>query len=108
MLQNIPLLGLIIIALNLIISQRGFKDDIFFNKYQFEIRKLRQGEYYRLITAGFLHVNFTHLLFNMLTLYFFVSFVFSALGPIIFSLLYSGSLIIGNLFAYIFHYNQYN
>tara|TARA_A100001011_G_scaffold400513_1_gene515776 strand:+ start:23889 stop:24545 length:657 start_codon:yes stop_codon:yes gene_type:complete len=106
--QNISFLGLIIIALNFIISQRGFKDDIFFNKYQFEIRKLRQGEYYRLITAGFLHVNFTHLLFNMLTLYFFVSFVISALGPIIFSLLYIGSLIIGNLFAYIFHYNQYN
>ncbi len=106
--QNIPLLGLIFIAVNLIISQRGIKDDIFFNKYQFEIRKIRQGEYYRLISAGFLHVNFTHLLFNMLTLYFFMSFVFSALGQIIFSLLYVGSLIIGNLFAYIFHYNQYS
>ena len=108
MIQNIPLLGLIIIVANLIISSRGFKDDIFFNKYQFEIRKLRQGEYYRLFTAGFLHVNFTHLLFNMLTFYFFVSFVFSALGPIISCLLYIGSLIIGNLFAYIFHYNQYS
>ncbi len=108
MVQSIPLLGILIIAVNIIVSLIGFKDDSFFNKYRFEIRKLRQGEYFRLIGAGFLHVNTTHLLFNMMTFYFFVEFVFLALGAIEFCLLYVGSLITGNLFAYVFHYNQPN
>lgn len=108
MIQNIPPLGILIILVNVIVSLRGFKDDIFFNKYRFEIRKLREGDYFRLFGSGFLHVNTTHLLFNMMTFYFFVSFVFSALGTIEFSILYFGSLITGNLFAYAFHYNQPN
>ena len=108
MIQNIPLIGILIIATNVIISLRGFKDDIFFNKYRFEIQKLHQGEYFRLFGSGFLHVNTTHLLFNMMTFYFFVEFVFSALGSIEFSLLYIGSLITGNLFAFTFHYDQPN
>ena len=108
MIQNIPLIGILIIATNVIVSLRGFKDHIFFNKYRFEIQKLHQGEYFRLFVSGFLHVNTTHLLFNMMTFYFFVEFVFSALGSIEFSLLYIGSLITGNLFAYTFHYDQPN
>ena len=48
MIQNIPLIGILIIATNVIVSLRGFKDDIFFNKYRFEIQKLHQGEYFRL------------------------------------------------------------
>ena len=82
MIQNIPPLGILIILVNVIVSLRGFKDDIFFNKYRFEIRKLREGDYFRLLGSGFLHVNTTHLLFNMMTFYFFVSFVFSALGTV--------------------------
>ena len=108
MIQNIPLLGVFIIVVNVIISLKGFKDEIFFNKYCFEIRKLREGEYFRLLTAGFLHVNTTHLIFNMISFYFFVAFVFSALGPFLFFLLYIGSLIMGNLCAYVFHFNQPN
>jgi membrane associated rhomboid family serine protease len=35
----------------------------------------RQGEYQRLLTYGLVHADFTHLVFNMLTLYFFGSLV---------------------------------
>ena len=38
-----------------------------FNPYQIQAN----GEYYRFLTSGFLHQDYTHLLFNMLTLYFF-------------------------------------
>ena len=64
MIQNIPLIGILIIATNVIVSLRGFKDDIFFNKYRFEIQKLHQGEYFRLFGSGFLHVNTTCLLYT--------------------------------------------
>lgn len=54
-------------------------------------RILRHGEIYRLITAGFVHVDGTHLLLNMLTLYFFGPLMEYVLGPIGYLILYFGS-----------------
>ncbi|MDA9037717.1 rhomboid family intramembrane serine protease [Flavobacteriaceae bacterium] len=108
MLENIPFIGLLILAANVIISLIGFKQEHFFDKYRFEIKKINQGEYFRLLTSAFLHVNTTHLLFNMITFYFFVSFVVYSLGSIPFVLLYFGSLIAGNGFAFAFHSKQPN
>lgn len=54
-------------------------------------RILRHGEVYRLITAGFVHVNGAHLLVNMLTLYFFGPWLEIALGPVGFLVLYFGA-----------------
>ena len=108
MIQNIPLIGSIILAINIIISFIGFNNVQFFDKYRFEINGIRKGEYYRLLTSAFLHVNTTHLLFNMVTFYFFVAIVVTALGPIPLLLLYLGSLFTGNLFALAFHHNQLN
>lgn len=54
-------------------------------------RILRHGEYYRLISAGFVHVNGTHLLVNMITLYFFGPWLEVALGAIDYLILYFGS-----------------
>ncbi|MGC3872893.1 rhomboid family intramembrane serine protease [Halomonas sp. GXIMD04776] len=54
-------------------------------------RILRHGEVYRLVTAGFVHVNGAHLLVNMLTLYFFGPWLEMALGPIRYLMLYFGS-----------------
>ena len=108
MIQNIPLIGSIILAINIIISFIGFNNVQFFDKYRFEINGTRKGEYYRLLTSAFLHVNTTHLLFNMVTFYFFVAIVVTALGPLPLLLLYLGSLFTGNLFALAFHHNQLN
>ena len=108
MLQSIPLIGSIILAINIIISFIGFNNVQFFDKYRFEINKIRKGEFFRLLTSAFLHVNTTHLLFNMVTFYFFVAIVVTALGPLPLLLLYLGSLLTGNLFAYAFHHNQLN
>ncbi|WP_240454239.1 rhomboid family intramembrane serine protease [Halomonas sp. NO4] len=54
-------------------------------------RILRHGEVYRLLTAGFVHVNGAHLLVNMLTLYFFGPWLEVTLGSAAFLLLYIGS-----------------
>jgi len=42
-------------------------------------RVLEQGEYYRLLTHGFLHVDFVHLLFNGFAFYNFAPFLYHAL-----------------------------
>jgi len=71
---DISLITIVIIALNVIISWKGFNDYSFFDKYKFQIGSIiHNKEYYRIISSGFLHVDVTHLIFNMLTLYFFAN-----------------------------------
>lgn len=51
------------------------------------------GQVYRLLTAGWVHASVTHLLFNMLTLYFFADGVMRVLGPTRFLVLYVSAVI---------------
>lgn len=91
---------LLIIVINVAVSYLGFRDPKFFNSWTFEVdRVLKNGEWYRLITSGFLHVSGTHLAFNMITLYFFAGNIESYLGPWAFLIIYFGSLMGGNLFS---------
>ena len=94
---------LLIIIANVLFSMKGFKDRMFFDKYKFQIGPIRKGEKVRLLSSGFLHVDPSHLLFNMLTLYFFADAVISHLGIVKFLIIYFGALIAGNLLALNFH-----
>ena len=100
------LVTLSIIAANVIISMKGFKDYSFFEKYKFNIGGIRRGEQFRMLSSGFLHMDFSHLLFNMLTLYFFANVVLSSVGAINFILIYLASLFVGNLLSFYFHKNE--
>lgn len=104
--MNIILIG--IIAANILVSYKGFNDYAFFRKYEFHVGSIRAGEQIRMISSGFLHVDMAHLLFNMLTLYFFAPVVFNYLGSFSFILVYFGSLIFGSLLTMSFHKNDYN
>lgn len=96
-----------IIAINVIISFKGFNDPSFFRKYEFHIGSIRSGEQIRMLTSGFLHVDIAHLAFNMITLYFFAPILIYKLGDLLFIYIYLGSLISGSLLTYFFHKNQY-
>jgi membrane associated rhomboid family serine protease len=104
--DSIQPVTLIIIALNIIISLKGFNDLAFFNKYKFQISSIQQGDKLRILSSGFLHVDQTHLLFNMLTLYFFANPVIGIIGPLNFLIIYFGSLIAGSLLAMQFHKSE--
>lgn len=97
---------LIIIAVTSAISYKGFNDSSFFNKYKFNIGAIKRGEKIRFLSAGFLHADMMHLIFNMLTLYFFANYIIYHLGRVNFVLIYLGSLLAGNLITYYFHKNQ--
>lgn len=99
---------LIIIALNVIISFKGFNDLIFFRKYEFHIGSIQAGEQYRMITSAFLHGDIGHLAFNMLTLFFFAPVVYGNLGNFSFGLIFFGSLIFGSLLTLLFHKDDYS
>jgi membrane associated rhomboid family serine protease len=58
-----------------------------------------EGDYYRLLTAGFLHAGFFHLLFNMLSLYILGSMLEPAIGRLRFALIYFVSLLAGSFGA---------
>ena len=104
---NIGIISIIIIVINLAISYKGFNDRIFFEKYKFEVDKiLIDKEYYRVITSGFLHVDWTHLIFNMISLYAFSELLEINVGRINFIIIYFGSLIAGDLFALFIHKNH--
>jgi membrane associated rhomboid family serine protease len=104
--MNTILIG--IIVANVLMSYKGFNDLSFFRKYEFHVGSIRAGEQIRMISSGFLHVDMAHLLFNMLTLYFFAPVVISYLGVFSFVLVYFGSLIFGSLLTMLLHKEDYN
>lgn len=97
-----------IIAINIVISFKGFNDVAFFRKYEFHIGSIRAGEQVRMFSSAFLHADIGHLFFNMLTLYFFAPVVIGYLGDISFLLIYVASLIFGSLLTLVMHKNDYS
>ncbi len=98
------IIGLILIAANVLFSYRGFKKTSFFDAYKFEVDKILIGkEYQRLISSGFLHINWLHLIFNMFSLYVFSYATEAYLGGFKFALIYFTSLIGGGLLSLFVH-----
>ncbi len=99
---------ILIIAINLIISFKGFSDEYFFRKYEFHIGSIRAGEHIRMVTSAFLHADIGHLFFNMFTLYMFAPVVIHFFDNFSFLLVYLGSLIFGSLLTLLFHKDDYS
>lgn len=104
---NLDIVTIVIIAANVIISFKGFEDRLFFEKYKFNVGSIRRGEQIRMFSSGFLHVDTAHLLFNMITLYFFASNVIGSLGTYNFLIIYFASLVFGNLLSLYFHKEKF-
>ena len=105
--EEISIVGTIIIIVTALYSYMGFKDQLFFDGHKFEVDSiLINKEYKRLVTSGFLHVGWGHLIFNMLSLYFFSDIVEWRLGWLNFTLLYFISLMGGDLLALFIHRNH--
>ncbi|MEA1785392.1 rhomboid family intramembrane serine protease [Arenibacter sp. GZD96] len=92
-----------IIAANIAISLKGFNDLSFFDRYKFGIAQIQSGQKERMITSGFLHVDITHLFFNMFTLYFFANVVITDFSQSLFLFIYFVSLLAGSVLALYFH-----
>lgn len=94
----------ILIGITALISYKGFNDRMFFEKYMLRVGSVINGkEYIRMISSGFLHADWTHLFFNMFTLYFFGPEVLYFAGLTNFILIYLGSLLFGNLISIYFN-----
>jgi membrane associated rhomboid family serine protease len=99
---------ILIIAVNLLVSFKGFGDEYFFRKYEFHIGSIRAGEHVRMITSAFLHADLGHLFFNMFTLYMFAPVVIQYFDNFSFLSIYVGSLVFGSLLTLLFHKDDYS
>ncbi len=106
--SKLEIVTIIIIAINVIISYKGFSDFSFFEKYKFNVGAVKRGEQIRMFSSGFLHVDNAHLFFNMFSLYIFADIVIQDLGIYSFLIIYIGSLLLGNLLSLYFHKDEYH
>ncbi|VAW11165.1 Rhomboid family protein [hydrothermal vent metagenome] len=103
---NIHFATIAIMAVNVLVSLKGFNDTSFFERYKFGVGAINAGQKERMLTSGFLHVDLSHLFFNMFTLYFFADVVINWFGPGKFIGIYFISLIAGSLLALLFHKDE--
>jgi len=97
----------ITIAITAIISFIAFNNQVIFEKYKFNVGAIRnRKEYLRLLSAGFLHADIMHLLFNMMTLYFFGPVILEGFGALGFIIIYIGSILLGNFFSLFIYQKQ--
>ncbi|HEY8682237.1 MAG TPA: rhomboid family intramembrane serine protease [Rhodanobacter sp.] len=99
-------INLVIIAITCIVSFMALKNGRLMNDLILWPPAItRQREYHRLVTYGLVHADFGHLLFNMLTLFFFgrtmEGFFAARLGSFGFALFYIGGLVVSILPTYL-------
>jgi membrane associated rhomboid family serine protease len=97
----------IILGLTLILSVIGFNQPTFihynlFRPYWF----LRKRQYWTLISSGFIHADVSHMLFNLLTFYFFAFQLQAVIGPVMFTALYLIALVLSNTGTYLKRRNE--
>lgn len=100
-----PIVLLVIIA-NVLCSMKGFDDYAFLDKYKFQVNRVKGDEKIRMLTSGFLHVDWMHLILNMYVLYAFGNIITDILDVIPFLIIYFGSLLAGSLYTLQYHKNE--
>lgn len=81
-------------------NQQNIYQKWMLNPYQIKHSK----QYWRFITSGFVHLNYTHLFFNMFALYFFgqhVAYYFGAMGNQLLVVLYLSGIMISDIPTYL-------
>ena len=106
--QSLQLVTLILIAVTCAVSYFAWQDRRLMDRLILWPPAIAQrGEWHRLFTYGFVHADGAHLLFNMITLYFFgglVEKLFAAqIGPVGFLLFYLGGILVSILPTYARH-----
>ncbi|GAB3194974.1 membrane associated rhomboid family serine protease [Pontibacter aydingkolensis] len=106
---------LILIVITVAISLYAWQNDSLMHKWIFQPYAVqRDNSWYRFITSGFLHADYTHLFFNMFTFYFFggaVEQTFQVIfgpttGILLYLLVYLGGIIVSDIPTFIKHRND--
>jgi len=95
---------LLLIAINVVVSLAAFNVPRLMETGMFmPYRAIRKNTWYELITSGFLHGGYTHLVFNMFTLFFFGPVLERSIGEVHFLILYFTGLLASSIPTLIRH-----
>lgn len=103
---------LAIVIVTAVISYAAFSDRRLMDRLILWPQRMHSvGEYYRLLTSGFIHLDLTHILFNMFTLYFMGAaveqyFQLIGLSPWVYVLLYLSAIVVASLPSFIKNRNN--
>jgi membrane associated rhomboid family serine protease len=109
-------ISIILIAISVITTIYAWKHQDKYHKWMLNpYAVIHKQQYYRLITSGFIHNGWVHLLFNMITLYFFgdvieqiFRYYYGGSGIFYFLLLYFLGMIIANIPSLVKYRNHPN
>ena len=105
--EPMAFLNLAVIGVTLYLTWRGFEDPSFSDRLLFSTDEiLRHRQYYRVLTSGFIHADWPHVLFNLFSLYSFGRYIELLFGPVTFALIYFSGIIGGSLLALLLHRNE--
>jgi membrane associated rhomboid family serine protease len=98
---------LLIIVITCLISVVAFSNQTVMNRLLMWPPAMQRGQYDRFITYGFVHADGTHLLFNMITLYFFGRAIEAFYQPYLagmgFVIFYVAALVVSMIPSYLKH-----
>lgn len=100
-------INLLIVVITVVVSLLAFRDSRLIRQLSMVPPAVESGQYYRLVTYGFVHADGMHLAFNMITLYFFGRLTEQLLTQIMgaggYPLFYLAALLISILPSYLKH-----
>lgn len=98
---------LIMIGITALVSYLAFKNRHLLNDLLLWPAKMKDPkQLYRLLTAGFVHADSMHLIFNMVTLYFFGQILEQVLGFGLFLILYISAIVVASIPSFLKHVNN--
>ena len=103
---------LILVIITVVISMSAFNNDQVYNKMILWPGKMDSpAEYYRLLSSGFIHADWVHLILNMIALFMFgreIERTFTLLGmsSMLFLVLYLAGIVVASLPSFIKHRNN--
>ena len=108
-------MGLIIIIITVVASMAAFQNHSFFEKALFRPYLMKNNnEWWRWVSNGFIHADYTHLIVNMVSFYFFASYVENEFNVsagnetgVLFILFYLAALVMSGMYDYYRHQNNY-
>lgn len=101
-------IGLLLVVITSLITFNAFRRESLMARYTFSVEGiLIHKEYSRLISSGFVHADWKHLLFNMYSLMAFAGTLERVAGPWHVLIIYFASLVGGNLLSLFINRNNY-